>query len=55
MAMGPLSVSIVACRPPELLAPAGTFGFPDDEEHAAIRSGTRHARTATRMWVTSRG
>jgi hypothetical protein len=30
--------------PPELFAPAGTFGLPDDELQPAIHRRTRHGR-----------
>ena len=44
--MAPLSVSMVPCSPPELLAPDGTFGLPgdfsDDEPQPAINNATRH-------------
>jgi hypothetical protein len=43
--IGPLSVSITPCMPPELFAPAGTFGFPCD---------ALQALTASRATIASR-
>ena len=44
---GPLSVSMTACMPPELLAPAGTFGFPGELQPAS-HSATRNESTSDR-------
>ena len=53
MVIGPLSVSITACIPPELLAPAGTLGLPGglaglpgfEELHAALHKVIDRAAT----------
>lgn len=52
MPMAPLSVSIVACLPPELFAPAGTFGLPGGALQPAIHTKAAqhnsHGHTAER-------
>ena len=47
-ASGPSSVSIVACMPPELFEPGGTFGLPDELQPATSASVLRSTRN--RRW-----
>lgn len=52
--MGPLSVSMTPCMPPELLAPAGTFGLPGPGElQAATQEAATHERRSARADLVS--